>query len=175
MRTEYIDLDGNQVQEEQARENHAFFNAFSRHIDMEHMEVMGAVSSYTVFNADAGEEQVEVKRLFRLVLSKANVQIGMYRSMLMAAGKDTMPEPGIDDLQKRGEWLLLTRVYPSLVACVVEHQGFEYWPPTFKDYLGMDEIPAFEWEIAAWELNPQWSPRKAAVMPADQQKKMPLP
>jgi hypothetical protein len=47
-------------------------------------------------------------------------------------------------------------VYPSCLAAVVAHTGFDTWPLTPDEFQDLPRQFAVDWEIATFELNPFW-------------------
>lgn len=78
--------------------------------------------------------------------------MGIRHSLLI---EEAAVEPDDDEATRLFKYVF----YPAMVACVVEHKGFDPWPPTIDDVMNLPDQFAGEWMDAAWELNPHWKPR----------------
>lgn len=85
-----------------------------------------------------------------------------------AQSEQGKPDP--DDLMALAESFGRCVLWPSLVAPVVEHEGFDHWPISADEFLALPETFVTEWERAVYALNPQW---RAIAEDADAEKKAP--
>lgn len=88
--------------------------------------------------------------------------------MIQQAQKE-QGEPNPEDLAAIAESFGKCVLWPSLVAPVVEHAGFEHWPPTPDEFLALPEAFVLEWERTVYTLNPQW---RLTALDSDAEKKV---
>lgn len=120
--------------------------------------------------ADLDKTREIVYEGFRVVVRPANYRIGLTRTLLMdQARRETPGEPDVSDAEALALAFGRVMLWPALVAPVVEHDGFDHWPPTADELLDMPEPFVSVWEQAVYALNPHWR----AVVPeeADAEKK----
>jgi hypothetical protein len=88
---------------------------------------------------------------FVVTVQASTVLMGMTRTRLKMEARKAAET----DVDRR--WLR-EFVYPDLIASVVEHQGFETWPPDFETFAALPEAFGIRWETATYDLNPHWLP-----------------
>jgi len=109
---------------------------------------------------------VERERKVHLVIGgPADLHMGVRRSLLIEEQRIRWEEVR-EELKNEG-WALVeiiaaqilrTELYPSLVAAVVEQEGFDRWPITFEAFSALPEELGVKWEAAVGELHPAWRP-----------------
>src|SRR3990172_4408689 len=99
---------------------------------------------------------------YKVTVTVADAEMGMYRTLLIEQAQaeedeaeKTAPrsETNLKGFAKR---LLHTILYPSLIAAVVDHEGFEIWPVPFTVFAKLPEPLVIEWETAVFDLNKHW-------------------
>lgn len=96
----------------------------------------------------------------RLIISRADVTIGMERSLLISRAEPLAPlkedASELDVMRHEAQVYARSFLYPSLIASVVEHEGFDHWPVTPEEFTALPEPFVIDWESATFELNPHW-------------------
>jgi hypothetical protein len=107
---------------------------------------------------------------YRLVVRSANVEVGFIRTMMRNKTIEEDKARGelqVDDLPELSRRVMHTQIYPSLMAAVIEHEGFDHWPLTFEEFYDLPEGIEPLWEAAVYELNPHWLPGQKEVTEAE--------
>ena len=117
----------------------------------------------TVTVDGASEER---ERSVHLVIGgPADLEMGIRRSLLMEEQrifweeeKNKLVGDGYKLIDLVAVEILRTQMYPSLLAAVVEQEGFDDWPIVFERFKTLPEALGVKWEEAVNELNPHWAP-----------------
>lgn len=99
-----------------------------------------------------------------LEVCQANYFQGIVRTLTIE--KETQAISGRPDVSQ-AEIVIRMMIYPSLIAAVKSHEGFESWPVSYQEFAMLPENFVVEWEQATFDLNPNWRgtpplPRKKA-------------
>lgn len=96
--------------------------------------------------------------LVQLTIQKANYQQGLRRTLLI---QQILKDPSIIAVSEEVDQvrsIMGMLFYPSMIASVVQHDGFEHWPITLDEFMDLPEELMIQWEEATYELNPSWRP-----------------
>ena len=91
-----------------------------------------------------------------VVVGEATYAMGLHRTLLIQEQAEFTID--VSTPENRAKGLLLSLFYPSMIASVVEQEGFEVWPISRDDFVSLPEALMAEWEQATFELNPHWVP-----------------
>lgn len=106
----------------------------------------------------------------RVVVQTATTLMGVTRNILEQTANDTAKKiVDFTNMTQVAERLSITLMYPGLISCVKEHDGFETWPPSYDQFLALPDVFVGEWEKKAMKLNPHW---RANVSLTEAQKKI---
>jgi len=101
-----------------------------------------------------------------VTVGMATYKMGLTRTILMdqarqaqRAAQEAGAKPDLTNAVELAEAVGLAMIYPSLIAGVVEQNGFESWPPTAEEVMGLPEPFVAAWEQAVFSLNPHWRAR----------------
>ena len=97
----------------------------------------------------------------RIVVQKANYQMGLVRTLLLQAsfeGQKNVKGFKEANIFEKAADIMKVMFYPNLIASVAEHEGFENWPISVELFLALPEELMVQWEHATFELNPKWAP-----------------
>jgi hypothetical protein len=92
----------------------------------------------------------------------ATYRMGLRRTLLMEQERKAIKDKGEVEVDLASS-VGASMIYPTLIAAVVDHAGFDAWPPTSDQVMDMPEGFVMVWEKAAYECNPQWR----AVLPEE--------
>ena len=101
-----------------------------------------------------------------VTIAEANAKISFKRTRLAIEARNRA-EAGIKAGQPldRDEYSLLIGLYPSMIACVVAHEGFTDWPAGGElspaEFLALPDSFFVLWEQAVYNINRHWFPKAA--------------
>lgn len=97
---------------------------------------------------------------YSVTVYKANTEMGMRKTLLEELAQvDAAPVTDYKDIPSLSKRLVQTLLYPNLIACVIENEGFQQWPPSYEQFAGLPDKFVAEWERTVFEINAHWAPK----------------
>lgn len=107
----------------------------------------------------------------KVVVRPATYRMGLLRTILIEQERRERGEQiDTNDPVQLSDAVGKAMIYPSLMAAVSEHEGFDHWPLTADEVIDLPEGFVIAWEQAAFSLNPQW--RSSPVTEESAEKKV---